>query len=140
MKLINSEKIQESEKEFMDTINAEMDWEAIERMMIEKRIFTLEENTTRKNGDVIVYKDTIAYKFDFEIKIPISVIVNRQGECLNLSGITKKDEATDEDELFQDLDTDFDSDQQINPDQKGKVAKMASTIADMISEINQGDE
>lgn len=140
MKLINSEKIQESEKEFMDTINAEMDWEAIERMMIEKRIFTLEENTIRKNGDVIVYKDTIAYQFDFEIKIPISVIVNRQGECLNLSGRTQKDEETDDDELFADLDTDLDSDQLISPDQKGKVSKMASTIADMISEINQADE
>ena len=40
MKLINPETIQESEQEFIDTINAELDWDAIEKMLLEKHNFT----------------------------------------------------------------------------------------------------
>jgi len=66
MKLTNSESIQESEKEFIDTINAELDWEAIEKMLLEKHSFTLQEEIDYKDGDLVVYNDNIAYKFDFE--------------------------------------------------------------------------
>ena len=85
MKLTNPEIIQESEKEFIDTINAELDWDAIEKMLLEKHSFTLQDEIDYKNGDLIVYNDKIAYKFDFEIKVPLSVIFNRQGECLEIS-------------------------------------------------------
>jgi len=57
MKLTNSESIQESEKEFIDTINAELDWEAIEKMLLEKHSFTLQEEIDYKDGDLVVYND-----------------------------------------------------------------------------------
>lgn len=136
MKLTNPETIQESEKEFIDTINAELDWEAIEKMLLEKHSFTLQEEIDYKDGDIVVYNDTIAYKFNFEIKVPLSVIFNRQGECLEISTVRDDFEKDDEDNLSQEEDT-------IPPiitKQDDKVAQMASNIADMISEINQGDE
>ena len=140
MKFINSEKIKENEKKFIDTINAALDWDAIGKMLMEKHNFTLQEKIECENGDLVVYNDTIAYKFDFEIKVPLSVMVNRQGECLEISTLGKEGEEQDEDALFQDLDTDENPGPPISPDQEGKVSQMASNIADMISEINQGDE
>jgi hypothetical protein len=140
MKLISSETIQESEKEFIDTINAELDWEAIEKMLIEKHNLTLQEKIECKNGDLVVCNDTIAYKFDFEIKVPLSVTVSRQGECLKISTLKKAREEDNDDPLFQDEDTDVDIDPAIHPEQENKVTQMASNIADMISEINHGDE
>ncbi|MCK5162349.1 MAG: hypothetical protein KAQ72_01460 [Desulfobacula sp.] len=131
MKLTNPETIQESEKEFIDTINAELDWEAIEKMLLEKHSFTLQEEIDYKDGDLIVYNDNIAYKFDFEIKVPLSVIFNRQGECLEIS--TLRDDFEEEDDLLQKENTA----PPISPDKDDKVAQMASNIADMISEINQ---
>ncbi len=80
MKLTSQENIAQSEKEFIDTINAELDWEAIEKLLLEKHKFTLQEEIDYKNGNLIVYNDNIAYKFDFEIKVPLSVIFNREGE------------------------------------------------------------
>ena len=162
MKLTNPETIQESEKDFIDTINAELDWEAIEKMLLEKHSFTLQEEIEYKEGDLIVYNDQIAYKFDFEIKVPLSVIFNREGDCLEISTVREDFE----DEEIQDLDdieklediqapeeteiekTDSENiDQEektitasAQPEQENKVAQMASNIADMISEINQGDE
>jgi len=136
MKLTNPETIQESEKEFIDTINAELDWEAIEKMLLEKHNFTLQEEIDYKDGDLVVYNDKIAYKFDFEIKVPLSVIFDRQGECLEIS--TLRDDFQEENEEV--LAQEENSMQPISPEQDDKVAQMASNIADMISEINQGDE
>jgi len=126
MKLTNPEAIQESEKEFIDTVNAELDWDAIEKMLFEKHSLTLQEEIDYKNGDLVVYKEQIAYKFDFEIKVPLSIIFNREGECLELSTVR---------EGFEEAEP---SSQRI--ENEDKVARMASNIADMISEINQGDE
>lgn len=131
MKLTNPEKIQESEKEFMDTINAELDWEAIEKMLLDKHNFTLQKEIDYKNGDLIVYKGKIAYKFDFEIKVPLSVIFDRKGECLEMS--TMRDDSDD-------AGPEADMKEQIDTGHEDKVGQMASNIADMISEINQEDE
>ena len=150
MKLTNPETIQESEKDFIDTINAELDWEAIEKMLLEKHSFTLQEEIDYKDGNLIVYNDDIAYKFDFEIKVPLSVIFNRLGDCLDMSTV-REDFQNDGDDLY-DLDesdsievpeeSSPDQDDLVRADgeQKEKTAQMASNIADMISEINQGDE
>jgi hypothetical protein len=133
MKLTSPKIIQESEKEFIDTINAELDWEAIEKMLFEKHNFTLQDEIDYKNGDLIVYNDNIAYKFEFEIKVPLSVIFNRQGECLDISSQRDDFEEEGEDDLLHEKNTDLST----NPEQDDKVAQMASNIADMISEINQ---
>ncbi len=137
MKLTRPETIQESEKEFIDTINAELDWEAIEQMLLEKHGFTLQDEIEYKNGDILVYKDRIAYKFDFEIKVPLSVVFNRDGECLEIS--TMRPDMDSESESIDSMeDDDSPAEDRSVPDDK--VARMASNIADMISEINQGDD
>ena len=120
MKISNPETIEESEKEFIDMINAELDWEVIESLLLEKHNFTLQEEVEYKNGDIIVHNDSIAYKFDFSIKVPLSIVFNRKGEFLEFS--TSQSKEPDDDGLKDD-----------------KKPKLASDIADMISEINQKD-
>lgn len=167
MKLTNPENIQESEKEFIDTINAELDWEAIEKMLLEKHDFTLQDEIEYKAGDLVVHDDDIAYRFEFEIKVPLSVVFNRKGECLEISTVRDDFEEEDdemllgegefsqEEELLEneeavfepiagDLENDLVEDEgesaSMQPDADNKTAQMASNIADMISEINQEDE
>ncbi len=131
MKVTNPELIQDSEKEFIDTINAELDWEAIEKLLMQKHKFALQDEVDYKNGDMVVFDNQIAYKFDFEIKVPLSVVFNRQGECLDIS-TSRHDEAAQEPgprEMAE-----------IKDRSSEKVEQLASSIADMISEINQGDD
>ncbi len=135
MKLTNPETIQEGEKEFIDTINAELDWGAIEKMLFEKHSLTLQEEIDYKNGDLVVYKDQIAYKFDFEIKVPLSVIFDRQGECLEILTVREGFEEDREDAVENEI-----KPSSQHTGKKDKVTQMALDIADMISEINQGDE
>ena len=145
MKLTSQDNIAESEKEFIDTINAELDWEAIEKMLLEKHQFTLQEEIDYKDGDLIVHNDDIAYKFNFEIKVPLSVVFDREGECLEIS--TMRDDFESESETPNEDEkkslTPEDNDEMILDDNlspEGKVGQMASNIADMISEINEGDK
>ncbi len=141
MKLTNPETIQESEKEFIDTINAELDWDTIEKLLLEKHKFAIQDEVDYKEGNLIVHNNQIAYKFDFEIKVPLSVIFNRQGECLEVS--TLRDDVEDEDNNSEENDMMEENDMTgLSVKQPGfdKVGQMASDIADMISEINQGDE
>ncbi len=111
-------------------INAELDWEIIENLLLEKHNFTLQEEVEYKNGDIVVHNDSIAYKFDFNIKVPLSIVFNRQGEFLEFS--TSNPEESD---------NDMESSDEI--DKPGvvdvKKPKLAADIADMISEINQED-
>ncbi len=132
MKVTDPELIQESEKEFIDTINAELDWEAIEKLLLQKHKFALQDEVDYKNGDLVVFDNQIAYRFDFEIKVPLSVIFNRQGECLDMSTSQKDDEVFPEPAPEEMAD--------LKERSSEKVEQLASSIADMISEINQGDD
>lgn len=140
MKLTNPETIQESEKEFIDTINAELDWDAIEQMLLEKHGFAVQEEVLYKDGNLVVHGDQIAYKFDFEIKVPLSVIFNRDGECLDIS--TRHEDEVDEPDLDEDPDLDEEQEESdaMVPKNPVQANGMASEIADMISEINEQGE
>ncbi|MDY0222645.1 MAG: hypothetical protein RBR67_16055 [Desulfobacterium sp.] len=132
MKITNKETIKAGEREFIDNINAELDWEAIETLLFEKHSFTLEEEVEYKKGDLVVFNDQIAYKFDFHIKVPLSVVFGRDGNCLDISttGFEEKETQTDiplENSV---------SNTTTMPASPG----MASTIAELISDINQGDD
>ncbi len=141
MKLTNPELIQESEKEFIDTINAELDWDAIEQMLLEKHGFIVQEDVDYKDGNLIVHKNEIAYKFEFEIKVPLSVIFNRTGECLEISTQGDDGDADFEGDLDPAAnDPDDSSDLSVRPPETGRDAQMASEIVDMISEINEQGE
>jgi len=138
MKLASQENIAQREKAFIDTVNGELDREAIKKLLFEKHKFTIQEEIDCKNGNLIVYNDNIAYKFDFEIKVPLSVIFNREGECLEISTIRDDFEKEDEDSLMIEDEDAIPPDKNFIPDDK--TDQIASNIADMISEINEEDE
>ena len=146
MKLTNPETIQESEKEFIDTINAELDWDTIEKLLLEKHQFAIQDEVDYKEGNLIVHNNQIAYKFDFEIKVPLSVIFNRQGECLEISTVRDDGEGEDEEASFSEENEMIEENPRTEPDapakipNSDKIGQMAADIADMISEINQGGE
>ncbi len=172
MKIINPDSIHISEADFIDMINAELDWEVIEKMLFEKHQFTMQDDVDYKRGDIVVYKDRIAYRFDFNIKVPLSVVFGRDGQCLEISTSGDSQFGSDADaesgsmpDNTYDLNSSYDGGLSDNTDaeenknlfsggsneeqiknndsyESGKknISKMAENLADMISEINQGDE
>ncbi len=150
MKLTNSESIQDSEKEFIDTINAELDWDVIEQLILERHGFTVQEDVDYKDGNLIVHNNEIAYKFDFEIKVPLSIIFNQEGECLQMSTRSpdEQDPLNEEQEennpVAENLPDEILDGEILNEipvdDMPLQGLGMASEIADMISEINSEGE
>lgn len=134
MKITNPEFIQESEKEFIDTINAELDWDTIEQMLLDRHNFAVQDDIEYKDGNLIVHNNEIAYKFEFEIKVPLSVIFNRNGECLSMS-TARAEEDLENDEDLESPNPSASQTPDGEPD-KNKVEEMAVEIADLISEIN----
>ncbi|ACN16393.1 hypothetical protein HRM2_33180 [Desulforapulum autotrophicum HRM2] len=134
MKITNPETIKASEREFIDNINAELDWEAIEALLLEKHNFTLEEDVDYKKGDLVVFNDQIAYKFDFHIKVPLSVVFGRDGSCLDISTAGFTDKSPEPVAPVENA--------MLHNDSTGgnHASGMASTIADLISDINQEDK
>ncbi|MBF0201876.1 MAG: hypothetical protein HQK66_11310 [Desulfamplus sp.] len=105
MKIVNADTIQASEKEFIDNINAELDWVSIEKMILEKHKLQLQEEVLYKQGDIVVHNNQVAYRLDFDITLSMSLTFNRDGECLDIEtpdalledeeGTSKKDEDID---------------------------------------------
>ncbi len=84
MKIVNVDTIQTGEKDFIDSINAELDWVAIEKMILDKHKLRLQDEVFYKQGDIIVHNNQIAYKLDFDITVSLSLTFNREGDCLNI--------------------------------------------------------
>jgi len=70
------------------------------------------------------------------------VIFNRQGECVEISTTRDDVESQDDDSLEEDgiIEEKETTQLPVKPLNSDKIGQMASDIADMISEINQGDE
>ncbi len=197
MKIINPDSIHNSEEDFIDTINAELDWEVIEKFLLEKHKFSMQDDVDYKKGDIVVYKDQIAYKYDFDIKVALSIVLGRDGKCLEISTSGDIDPEVESEsefesesesgfefesdlELKSESESDFSSNSPSDPDspdssspydkdlqetgtvdkndvtdlkkteknfvsddssetEKKDISKMAADIADMNSDINQGD-
>lgn len=153
MKITNAETIQSREKEFIDFINGELDWSAIEKMILEKHRLQLQDEVVYRHGDIIVHDSQIAYRLDFDIKVSLSLIFNRQGDCLDIktpdgqdlleNGDQESVEYEDDDEAPVSGNLSLNSAQYSsvgshnNPGEENNWSKMASNIAEMIHDINQ---
>ena len=135
MKVANQDTIQEGEREFIDTINAELNWESIEKLLYEKFRLALRDEVEYRSGGLTVYNDKVAYKFSFDVKVPLSIVFDSEGECLDLSSPLPDEE---EEENGQDSDADGNGAQ--GDRGTDTFAEKASELAGMIDEINQGDQ
>ena len=91
MKITDSEIIKNGEQELIDAITADIDWGAIEEIFMKEHNLGIEEDIEYKSGDIIAVDNQIAYKLEFEVKVNLSVLINRNGEYLSVT-VTNRDE------------------------------------------------
>lgn len=157
MKITDSEIIRNGEKELIDAITGDLDWHIIEKIFKNQHNLSIRDDVEYKAGDMVVYNNRVAYRIDFEVKVPLSVIFDRSGDFLAFktsgdfselhepsedpdsekSGPEQELMSSDADESFEPEEaenTPF-ADPSVNP--RENISQMASQIADMISEINK---
>ena len=96
MKISDSEIIKNGEQELIDAITADLDWGAIEDIFLKEHNLGIEEDIEYKNGDIIAVDNQIAYKLEFEVKVNLSVLLDRNGEYLSVT-ISNRKENPEED-------------------------------------------
>jgi hypothetical protein len=157
VKVTNSDIIKSGERELIDTIIGDLDWETIENIVKRRHKLKIQDDIDYRQGDLIVHNDQVAYKLDFEIKMTLSVIFDRDGNYLSIStSDDPEDEVADLNEALQDEEAPtlsrsdpqdanedgdtFDAEDAPSADPEKapseNFSKMASHIAEMISEIN----
>ena len=111
MKITDSEIIKNGEQELIDAITADLDWGAIEDIFLKEHNLGIEEDIEYKSGDIIAVDNQIAYKLEFEVKVNLSVLLDRNGEYLavninNRKENPKEDKVEDtEDNISEDSNT-----------------------------------
>jgi len=85
LKITDSEVIRSGEKELLDIIIGDLDWEAIEKIVKEKHQLRIQDDVEFRQGDIVVYDNTVAYKLDFDIKVTLTVLFDRDGNYLSFS-------------------------------------------------------
>jgi hypothetical protein len=84
VKITNSETIKSSERELIDAITGDLDWSMIEDLVRERHKLTIQDDVEYRDGDIIVHDSQVAYRLDFEVKMNLSVIFDRNGNFLSL--------------------------------------------------------
>ncbi len=84
MKVMDRQVIRSGEQELIDGITADLDWGAVERVFADKHKLRLGEEVDYKSGDLVVHDQQVAYQLEFEVKIPLSIVLDRDGNCLSI--------------------------------------------------------
>ncbi|MBW1723105.1 MAG: hypothetical protein JRH13_14475 [Deltaproteobacteria bacterium] len=96
MKITDSEVIKTCEQELIDAITADLDWEALENIFRKEHGLGIDEDVEYKRGDIVVHQGQVAYQLDFEVKVTLSVLLDRDGNYLSVS--TSRDTSMKRDE------------------------------------------
>ena len=84
MKITDSDIIKNGEQELIDAITADLDWGTIEEVFLKEHNLGIDEDIEYKSGDIVAVNNQIAYKLEFEVKVNLSVLINRNGEYLSV--------------------------------------------------------
>ncbi len=96
MKVTNSEIIKNGEQELIDAITADLDWGAIEKIILKEHNLGIEEDIEYKSGDIVAVDNQIAYRLDFEVKVNLSVLLDRYGDYLSVKINSRKEGSGEE--------------------------------------------
>ena len=96
MRITKHEVIKSGEQELIDAITADLDWEVIEEVFREEHHLEIDDNVEYKKGDIVVYNDQIAYQLEFDVKVALSVLVDREGNYISVTSHNDSDTMDDE--------------------------------------------
>jgi len=86
MKITDARVIQTGEKELMEAIIRDLDWDMIVEMFKTKYSLNLAPDRMElRQGDLVVHQNQVAYKLDFDVKVTLSVMVDRRGKCFDVA-------------------------------------------------------
>lgn len=99
LKITDSDAIRKGENDFIDSLIGELDWQVIETLLKEKYRLKLHDDVEYKRGDIVVHGKAIAYKLDFDVRVTLSLVVDRDGECVDIKASGSGGDGEEDDEF-----------------------------------------
>lgn len=134
MKIVDSGIIRSGEQRLVRFIAEHVDRDAVRQAV--KSLYNVEVNDSleHKSGSLVVYKGEAAYRLDFDFRVNISVLLNRNGEAVGLASpelrhLREREEKHEKESASR-------GDQEAAR-KKEEASRMASDIAKMMHEINK---
>ena len=93
VKITDSQVIKAGEKELIDTIIEDLDWDVIKEMFREKLDLQIQGDVEYRQGDIVVYDNQIAYQLDFDVKAMLSKLFDRSGNHLAFNTSVSDDDS-----------------------------------------------
>lgn len=92
MKIANPEIIRKGEQELIKAIASNLDWEVIKEIFRKEHNLELEEAVKYKDAKINIYDNRIAFSLDFDVKVKLSVQLDREGNYISVEshGIVDK--------------------------------------------------
>ena len=134
MKLARSDVIAYGEQRLIQMIAKYIDTPALEKAIKVKYGLSLDDNISFTGGDLVIHKNQIAYRIDFNLSINLSVIFDRQGRTMAIKASRPPVSSNDKNSTQQEKKTGAgDAGRSV----EAQSRRMAADIARMISEINE---
>jgi hypothetical protein len=98
MRITDSAVIKSGEQDLIDAITGDLDWGAIEEIFRRDHKLGIGEDVEYTKGDIVVYNNEVAYRLEFDVKVVLSVLIDREGNYVSvtISGDVHKTDAADE--------------------------------------------
>lgn len=94
-KLVPEDAFEKGERDLMDIVTGSLDWDVIEKLLEEKYGLSLQDDIEFKKGHLTVKGDRIAYQMDFQARITLSLMIGRDGRCMDVvAGLVSADDAS----------------------------------------------
>jgi len=85
MKITNERSIKTSEKDLIDTIIKDIDWQAVEQIIRDKHHIGIKEKVRYHQGDIVVHNHQVAYRVNFDVTVPFSILLDRAGAFVSMN-------------------------------------------------------
>jgi len=103
MRITDSGVIKSGEQDLIDAITGDLDWGAIDEIFRRDHKLGIGEDVEYTKGDIVVYNNQVAYRLEFDVKVTLSVLLDRGGNYISVtsSDDVHKTNEKDEKELLE---------------------------------------
>ncbi|SMC68797.1 hypothetical protein SAMN02746065_10739 [Desulfocicer vacuolatum DSM 3385] len=120
------------EDDLLEDIHQSVDWPFVVGKLKKKYKIAVQDDVAYVDGGLVVHQKKIAYQLDIDVKVRLSVICDKSGNCLKLSTVRHKPKR-----VADSPGKEIGLQSRSNNSRRQEMARMATGLADMIADINQ---
>jgi hypothetical protein len=82
---IGTQVVAEAKRELIEKLKSNIDLDQVKAICREQYGIEMIEGIDLNHGDIVIHNAQVAYKLDFGIRFSISVLIDKEGNCISTS-------------------------------------------------------